>query len=105
AWNSSTLLLDPILTTFGAEVGVHVESMGKYSFQKGFRLSGEGKTFPIHTAIITVDQGEVTGISWDDGCHFCGSSECEKNTYDYNGGQLVEDSGEDCFWPDAECVE
>eukprot|EP00904_Undaria_pinnatifida_P009121 jgi/Undpi1/5339/HiC_scaffold_2.g00620.m1 len=93
----------PILTTFGEEVGVHVESMGKYSFQKGFRLNRQLRTFPIHTAIITVDQGEVTGISWDDGCHFCGSANCEKNTYDYNGGTLLPDSGEDCFWLDSEC--
>ena len=56
------MALDPILTTFGEKVGVHVESMGKYSFQKGFRLreeNKENKTSPIHTAIITVDEGEV----------------------------------------------
>lgn len=62
AWNASRVIEDdPILTTFGTEVGVHVESMGKYSFQKAFRLREEYKTFPIHTAIISVDEGEVRG--------------------------------------------
>lgn len=60
AWNASRAIEDdPILTTFGTEVGVHVESMGKYSFQKAFRLRQEEKTFPLHTAIISVDEGEV----------------------------------------------
>ncbi|CAM9886257.1 unnamed protein product, partial [Ectocarpus sp. 4 AP-2014] len=60
SWNASRVTEDdPILTTFGTEVGVHVESMGKYSFQKAFRLRQEEKTFPLHTAIISVDEGEV----------------------------------------------
>lgn len=56
---------DPIMVTFGQEVGVHVESMGKFSYQKAFRLHkdaedpDESKTFPLHTAIIAVDKGEV----------------------------------------------
>lgn len=104
SWNSSTIILDPLLTTFGTEVGVHVESLGKYSFQKAFRKADEEKTFPLHTAIIDVDQGEVTGISWDDGCHFCGSSDCELNTYTYSG-ELAKDSGKDCYWLDSECPE
>ncbi|CAB1099068.1 unnamed protein product [Ectocarpus sp. CCAP 1310/34] len=107
SWNASRVIEDdPILTTFGTEVGVHVESMGKYSFQKAFRLRQEEKTFPLHTAIISVEEGEVTGISWDDGCHFCGSSQCEDNTYDYTG-QLIggEGNGQDCYWPDSDCLE
>lgn len=60
AWNNSVVEEDdPILETFGREVGVHVESMGKFSYQKAFRLRGDLKTFPIHTAIISVDKGEV----------------------------------------------
>ncbi|CAM9927496.1 unnamed protein product [Ascophyllum nodosum] len=104
SWNSSTNSLDPIVTTFGTEVGVHVESLGKYSFQKAFRLKSENKTFPLHTAIIAVHKGEVTGISWDDGCHFCSSSDCQENTYDYSG-ELAEESGPDCYWPDESCNE
>lgn len=60
AWNATVVENDPILTTFGTEVGVHVESMGKFSYQKAFRLRGDLKTFPIHTAVITVDEGEVS---------------------------------------------
>ncbi|CAM9118509.1 unnamed protein product [Pylaiella littoralis] len=106
SWNNSAVTQqDPILTTFGTEVGVHVESMGKYSFQRAFRLHEERKTFPIHTAIINVEQGEVTGISWDDGCHFCGSDQCQENAYDFNGELIQGDgSSEDCFWPDSSCV-
>lgn len=60
AWNASAIVEDdPILTTFGNEVGVHVESMGKFSYQKAFRLRNDLKTFPIHTAVITVDEGKV----------------------------------------------
>lgn len=60
AWNASAVVEDdPILITFGNEVGVHVESMGKFSYQKAFRLRNDLKTFPIHTAVISVDEGEV----------------------------------------------
>eukprot|EP00903_Cladosiphon_okamuranus_P012007 g11274.t1 len=107
SWNASAIVEhDPILTTFGNEVGVHVESMGKFSYQKAFRLRNDLKTFPIHTAVISVDEGEVTGISWDDGCHFCSSSQCQQNTYEYSGELITGDgAGESCYWPDAECLQ
>ncbi|CAN0367989.1 unnamed protein product, partial [Hapterophycus canaliculatus] len=61
--------------------------------------------FRRHTEVVLVDKGEVTGITWDDGCHFCGSDRCEQNTYDYSG-ELIdgEASGKDCYWPDSECL-
>lgn len=52
-------VIDPILTTFGNDVGVHVESNGKFSYQKAFRRLDRERTFPVFTAIITVDEGEV----------------------------------------------
>lgn len=49
---------------------------------------------------------QVTGISWDDGCHFCGDDQCEENAYTYDG-ELIEGagSGKDCYWPDSECLQ
>jgi hypothetical protein len=54
------------------------------SFQKRY-YDGFEKVFPHLTAIIDVENGVVKGIAWDDACIFCGKSECEKNTFDFNG--------------------
>lgn len=50
--------------------------------------------------------GQVTGISWDDGCHFCSSDQCQQNTYEYSGELITgEGAGESCYWPDSECLQ
>lgn len=61
-----------------------------------------GNISPLLPVIFRLFQ--VTGISWDDGCHFCGSSSCEENTYEY-AGNLTADSGQDCYWSDSICPE
>lgn len=54
------------------------------SFQKLY-YNGIDKIYPFLTAIINVYEGVVTGITWDDACVFCGSDECENNTFNYDG--------------------
>jgi|EP00945_MAST-04E_sp_MAST-4E-sp1_P007781 hypothetical protein len=58
---------------------IHVESMGKRSMAKAYKVfnkDGEAArlVFPVLTAVISVKLGEVMGITWDDGCHFCQDS-------------------------------
>lgn len=94
------------------DVGVHVESNNEASKIKGFRrdLEHHGNvTFPYYTAIVTVDNGDVTGVEWDDGCLFCSNTadSCTQNTYDYDGTLLTKGdyAGEDCYVKDSTCVE
>jgi hypothetical protein len=46
------------------------------------------KTFSLHTVIITLDKGVVSGISYDDGCFFCPSNGplCEANAFNATPG-------------------
>lgn len=49
---------------------------------------------------------QVTGISWDDGCYLCSSSQCQQNTYEYSGELITGNgAGESCYWPDSECLQ
>jgi hypothetical protein len=55
---------------------VHVESLGKRSMAKAYKVYDRNGlapklVFPVLTAVISVKLGEVIGITWDDGCHFC----------------------------------
>jgi hypothetical protein len=59
------------------------------SFQKRF-YDGFEKVFPYLTAIINVEQGIVTGITWDNACLFCAASDCEPNTFDFAGNLATE---------------
>jgi len=69
---------------FPGNITVHAESQTALSFQKLYY--GEDTVYPALTAVIAVNEGKVTGITWDDGCVFCAVDECEPNTYNYNGG-------------------
>ena len=55
------------------------------SFQKLYYDDAGAKIYPHLTAIIDVKDGEVIGITWDDGCIFCKDSNCGKNTYKFDG--------------------
>lgn len=83
----SQLVGNPQLTEIfntGGNITVHAESQTALSFQKLY-YNGDDKIFPFLTAIIAVEKGTVTGITWDDACVFCGNGECEDNTYNYDG--------------------
>ena len=55
-------------------------AQGAVSYQKLFRANG--RTFPVFSAVVAVDEGKVTKITWDDGCLFCenDSEYCQYNT-------------------------
>jgi len=69
---------------FPGNITVHAESQSALSFQKLY-YGGDEKVFPYLTAIITVNEGIVTGITWDNACVFCTAEECKDNTLGYNG--------------------
>ena len=56
---------------------VHLESHGKKSLTKAFKVyaSEDAKkptyVYPVLTAVVSVNQGKVAAITWDDGCYFC----------------------------------
>ncbi|KAG5190305.1 hypothetical protein JKP88DRAFT_298901 [Tribonema minus] len=100
---------DPLLQKYGKDVAFHVESNGVASFQKSFRQASLGITFPLFTAIINVDRGNITSITWDDGCHFCARQFCQANTFNFAGTNTTADGqalgGKDCYYEDAKsCV-
>lgn len=103
------LMTNPIVPVM--DVGVQVQSMGYASTVKGYRIQTDSGnyTLPYFTAIVTVDNGDVTGVTWDDGCLFCSNTKdsCMHNTYNYNGVIVEgskEDEGKDCYLPDAKCI-
>jgi len=80
---------------------MHVESEGKFSYQKVFRRGGV--VFPLAVAVVSVKDGEVDGISWNFGCFDCTSDKCTTNTFKYNGDE-ADGSGEECYSEDVDCV-
>jgi len=89
---------------------VHVESGKALSYIKRYRglLDDTSKTpvtWPYMTAIINVDEGDITGITWDDGCYFCENHKCQQNTFDFKGSQVTDDAlaSPNCYLKDTEC--
>lgn len=91
---------------FPQNITVHAASQTALSFQKLY-YGGEDKVYPALTAVITVNEGNVTGITWDNGCVFCADTECEDNTYGYDGGLQTAEEAEQpvgsCPIPVEEC--
>lgn len=95
-----------VTNLYGPNVAVHVESMGVTSFQKLYRQEDPlGRTFSVLTAIINLERGVVTGITFDNGCVLCDNSDrCVENTYDFLGEPYAGvGATSDCFLTDAEC--
>ena len=69
--------------------------LSSVSFQKLYVNITKELVYPQLTAIIDVEMGDVVGISWDDGCIFCGSSECDENTFNFQGESStpIDDAG------------
>lgn len=67
------------------------------------------KVYPFLTAIISVDRGNVTGITWDDACVFCGGFKdaCQENTYNFNGQPVTKSQAgqttKSCFYTVEQC--
>ena len=49
--------------------------------------------------------GDITGITWDDGCFFCEEASCSHNTYDFRGNQITDSSlsNKNCHVLDTDC--
>jgi hypothetical protein len=63
----------------GTQTTIYMESMGvKSNYKKLFASSQREFFFPILTTIITVAQGVVTSVTWDDGCYFCADSTAQE---------------------------
>nr|CCA20136.1 conserved unknown protein putative [Albugo laibachii Nc14] len=73
SWNDSRIGGNPE----GASVSV--SSLGNRTLYK--RYAHENVRFPYLTAIISVKQGLVQGVTWDDGCFFCSRDACLPNLY------------------------
>jgi hypothetical protein len=114
SWTSADYSNDTALTAMNitstdeaSGFAISVESNGLMSYQKVFRYTRGfgndtyGVTFPLLMAIINVDGGVVTGITWDDTCKWCDADMCAENTFDYTGAQL--NSGANCFVRDSSC--
>jgi len=89
---------------------VHVESLTSLSYVKRYRgilddTSNTEVTWPYMTAIVNVDMGEITGITWDDGCYFCEDSSCADNTYDFKGARVTDGklADKNCYVRDEAC--
>jgi hypothetical protein len=94
-------MFEPGTPPSDAELWMHVESEGKYSYQKVFRR--DGVVFPLAVAVVSVKDGAVDGITWDFGCFDCAANKCKANTYKYNGGES-NGAGDECYAEDVDCV-
>jgi hypothetical protein len=59
-------------------ITVGITSQDHLSYLRRYYDFELGRIYPYLTAIINVTAGEVTGISWNDACEFCGSDTCEE---------------------------
>ena len=65
------------------------------------------RIYPFLTAIINVDKGNILGITWDDACVFCEMSECQSNTYNFDGSVATAEQAKQpldgCYLTREEC--
>lgn len=85
---------DELNKIFPGNITAHSESQTALSFQKLYYDSDTNRIYPHLTAIITVAEGNVTGITWDNACVFCSKNECQDNTYGYNGQLATADEAQ-----------
>jgi len=97
---------EDLTETFPGNITVHAESQTALSFQKLY-YGSDDKIYPYLTAVITVNEGVVTGITWDNACVFCSPEECQDNTYGYDGKLATEEEALQpigaCSMPILEC--
>jgi hypothetical protein len=67
---------------------------------------GDIITIPLYTVIISLTDGVVSDIAWDDGCFFCpeNTEECAFSAYSVNGtGAILDPSLRGCRKTSGEC--
>lgn len=90
-------------------ISVHVESQQALSFIRRYFDDSyfQSWIFPYLTAIISVKNGVITGISWDESCSFCDENRCVENTYDFSGKNVTQSANsipsKSCYFTKAEC--
>ena len=95
----------------GTNITLGVASQKSLSFLRLFYDEYNKKVYPFLTAIISVEKGRVTGITWDNACIFCGGLKeaCEEDTYNFNGQQVTSaEAGQEtkaCFLTRDQCDE
>lgn len=66
------------------------------------------RIYPYLTAIIDVDKGKINGITWDDACVFCEMSECQANTYNFDGSVATAEQAKQpldgCYLTRKQCL-
>ncbi|KAF0709460.1 hypothetical protein AaE_012879 [Aphanomyces astaci] len=93
-------------TNSSAAAYMTISSMSSRSVYKQY-TTAKGKAYPILTAVVSVKQGEVQGISWDDGCYLCDSTTCEANLYSTPAIPLYNSAfgdGSTCYKESPECL-
>lgn len=80
----------------------------RLSFLRRYVDSPLQRIYPFLTAIIEVDKGSVIGITWDDACGFCERSECQLNTYNFDGSvasaEQAKQPVEGCYLTREQCL-
>jgi hypothetical protein len=72
-----------IFTENNVTVGAAVQD--KLGFLRLYYDYTNSYIYPYLTAIVDVKDGNVRGITWDDSCLFCASSQCNEITFNYDG--------------------
>ncbi|CAK4073173.1 unnamed protein product [Aphanomyces euteiches] len=93
-------------TTGNSSTFMTISSMASRSVYKMYTNS-KGKAYPILTAVVTVKQGEIQGISWDDGCYLCDYAECDANIYSTPYSPLLNSvlgDGSTCYHTPIQCA-
>lgn len=79
-----------------------------YAMTPSGALQADIVTFALYTVIVTLSQGVVTGISWDDGCFFCAENtpSCDFSAFDANQSQTIYDPNlKGCRLEFADCYD
>ena len=90
-----------------ADVSLSLQTESQRSYQRRWRATHDGvaSTFPVLFAEVGVEDGKVTGVSWDSGCYDCDadSRDCVKNEYNYDGS-AYKHASKQCVVSDDTCA-
>jgi hypothetical protein len=87
---------------------IFASSQTSLSFLRRYVDNELKRIYPFLTAIIEVEKGIVIGITWDDACGFCNRSECQLNTYNFDGSAASAEQAkqpvEGCYLTREQCL-
>ena len=103
----------------GFSTNFYVESLGvKTQYKKVMVNPCDELFFPLLTVIVTVKDGAVVGVNWDDGCYMCdpnvgtGDNPCVLNAFNKTSNERLDEAtltkgritGKDCAITATECA-